>query len=143
MGRNKRGDVLRGVVLVPRLLTPEWFRRLSRVVDCFVVLPAGAGGWPLSCHEPLFIGLYLPLLRCSPWDWRRVPFLVAFARQVSALFKTDTEAGWNLLRQFWLSAIWIQNMPSVLVCDVLSDGHYRRFLGVAKKGSDNWTRGCG
>jgi hypothetical protein len=25
MGRNKRGDMLRGVVLIPRLLTPEWF----------------------------------------------------------------------------------------------------------------------
>jgi hypothetical protein len=77
MGRNKRGDVLRGVVLIPRLLTPEWFRRLSRVVVCFVVLPAGAEVWSPSCHEPLFVGLYFPLLRCSPWDWRRVPFCEA------------------------------------------------------------------
>jgi hypothetical protein len=31
-----------------------------------------------------------------------------------------------------LSAIWVQNMPELLVSDLLSDGHYRRLLGVAK-----------
>lgn len=64
-------------------------------------------------------------------------------RKVLAVFKTNHQDGWDLMRQFWLSAIWIRNMPRVLVSDLLSESHYRRFLGVAKKGSSNWTRGCG
>jgi hypothetical protein len=124
-------------------MRPEWYRRFVRTVDFHVVILAASGCWNKQCHEPLFVGLYLPLLYCSPWDWRRVPFLVGFARQVSAMFKIDFETGWDPLRQFWLLAVWIRNMPELLVSEVLCDGHYRRFLGVAKKGSGNWTRGCG
>jgi hypothetical protein len=54
---------------------------------------------------------------------------------VSAVFKIDFQEGCNLLREFWLSTIWIQSMLKLLGFDLLSDPHYRRFLGVAKKGS--------
>jgi hypothetical protein len=54
---------------------------------------------------------------------------------MSSVFKTDFEEGSNLLREFWMSALWVQHMPKLLVSDLLSDSHYRRFLGVAKKGS--------
>jgi hypothetical protein len=143
MGRGKRHNVLRGIVLIPRLLKPEWFRRFARLVDCYFVVSAGTPVWGREMLEPLFVGLYLPLLRYRPWDWSRVPLLVAFGRKMSSVLKENHEGGGNLLRELWLSAIWIQNMPELLVSDLLSDGHYRRFLGVAKKGSSNWTRGCG
>jgi hypothetical protein len=143
MGRGKRHNVLRGIVLVPRLLKPEWFRRFARLMDCYFVVPAGTPFWGREMLEPLFVGLYLPLLRYRPWDWSRVPLLVAFGRKMSSMLKEDREDGGDLLRELWLSAIWIQNMPELLVSDLLSDGHYRRLLGVAKKGSCNWTRGCG
>jgi hypothetical protein len=81
LGRCKRHDVLGGIVLVPRLKSPEWFRRFARTVDVCFVTPAGSGVWRKDCHEPLHVGLCPPLLQCSPWDWRRVPFLVGLARR--------------------------------------------------------------
>jgi hypothetical protein len=137
LGRNKRHESLRGIVLVPRLMRPEWYRRFVRIVDLYFVIPAGSGLWGSDKHEPLVVGLYLPLLRHSPWDWRKVLFLVGSARKMSEVFKNDFEEGGNLLRPFWLSALWVQDMPKLLVSDLLSDPHYRRFLGVAKKGSGN------
>jgi hypothetical protein len=107
------------------------------IVDFYFVVPAGSGLWGKDKHEPLMVGLYLPLLRHSPWDWRKVPFLVGLSRKMSAVFKADFEEGSDLLREFWAAALWVQNMPKLLVSDLLSDSHYRRFLGVAKKGSGN------
>jgi hypothetical protein len=142
LGRNKRHDVLRGAVIVPPLMNPsEWFRRFSRIVNVYFSIPAGSSVWGRLCHEPFFVGLYLPLVRCSPWDWQKVPFFGGFARKVSSVLKIDYQEGCDLLREFWLSAIWIQRMPQLLVSDLLSDPHYHRFLDVAKKGSGNWTRG--
>jgi hypothetical protein len=58
-GRLKRHGVLRGVVLIPQLLQPEWSRRFTRVVDFYFVIPAGAiPAWPLNMHEPLTVGLF-------------------------------------------------------------------------------------
>ena len=56
------------------------------------------------------------------------------------MFKIDPMAGWDLLREFWLAALWLRNMPQMLVSELLSEPHYRRFLGVARKGSRNWGR---
>ena len=58
--------MLRGIVLIPRLMQPEWFRRFVRTVDFYVVIPAGSGCWDKTCHEPLYIGIYLPLFSASP-----------------------------------------------------------------------------
>ena len=113
------------------------------MVGCYFVVPAGVSFLGKEMLEPLFVGFYLPLLRFRPWDWGRIPLLVAFGRKMSSVFKEDKQDGRDLLRKLRLSAIWIQNMPELLVSKLLSDGHYRRLLGVAEKGSGNWSRGCG
>jgi hypothetical protein len=143
VGRGKRHNVLQGVVLIPRLLKPEWFRRFARLVDCYFVVPAGAPFWGREMLEPLFMGLYFPLLKYRSRDWGRVSLLVAFGRKMTSLLKEDWEDGRHLLRQLWLSAIWIKDMPELLVSDLLSDEHYHRLFGVAKKGSGDGSRGCG
>ena len=131
-GRLKRHDSLRGIVLVPALLRPEWFRRFRRAVDVYFFVPAGAiEAWPLSMHEPLTVGLYLPLLRHEPWDWRRVPFLVPFGRSLSALYKKGDTSGGSLLREFWEASSWIADMPERLVRDLLQNTSWRRFLNIS------------
>jgi hypothetical protein len=137
MARNKRHEVMRGVVLIPCLMKPYWFRRFTRAMDFYFVIPTGSSIWGLENHEPVYVGVYLPLLNYRPWEWRRVPFLVGFARTLSTLHKTDFANGWDLLRQFWRAALWIQNMPESLVSGVLSDPGYHKFLGVAGKRSCN------
>jgi hypothetical protein len=57
MGRGKRHNVLRGIVLIPRLLKPEWFWRFSRLVHCYFVVHPGTPFWGREMLEPLFVGL--------------------------------------------------------------------------------------
>jgi hypothetical protein len=118
--RLKRHALLRGVVLVPSLLRPEWFRRFRRCVDFYFFVPAGSvPAWPSSMHEPLTVGIFLSLLRFSPWDWKRVRFLVSFGLSLSAMYKAGDPSTGNLLREFWDASSWIARMPERLVRDLL------------------------
>jgi hypothetical protein len=134
MGRLKRHHLLRGVVLVPGLMRPEWFRRFVRTVDVSFVLPAGScPEWTTSMHEPLTVGIYLPLFRASPWDWRRVPFLVPFAREMSGMYKAGDTSGRDLLREFWASSGVISDMPFSMVSRLLQGNSWREFLGISSQ----------
>jgi hypothetical protein len=139
-GRLKRHDILRGVVIVPKRFAPAWFRRFTRTVDFYVSIPAGAVGWPSEMHESLIIAFYFLSLPHRPWDWKKVPFMVGLAWKVSSLFKNGSPAGWDLLREFWRASCWIQSMPQRVVRDLLSQPHFGRFLGVARKGSGDERR---
>jgi hypothetical protein len=68
----KRHDFLIGILVVPRLLKPEWFRLYVRNVDLYFFIPVGAiAQWPTSMHEGLTLGVYFPLLRHNPWEWSK------------------------------------------------------------------------
>jgi hypothetical protein len=131
--RLKRHDILRGVVLVPALLRPEWFRRFRRTVDFYFFVPAGSiPAWPASMHEPLTIGVFLPLLRFSPWDWKRVKFLVSFSLSLSAMYKEGDPSAGSVLCEFWLSCSWIARMLKGLVRDLLHHPSWRRFRDISR-----------
>jgi hypothetical protein len=131
-GRLKRHGFLRGVVLIPHLLQPEWSRRFNRVVDLYFVLPAGAiPEWSPNMHEPLTIGLFLPLLRVKPWCWRNVPFLVPLGRALSGLYKARDPAAGALLRKFWHVCGRVAHLPERLVCEVLQAPGWTRFLSLS------------
>lgn len=133
--RLKRHDILRGIVVLPNLLTHEWFRRFVKVVDCFLTIPAGAiDAWPESMHEGLTIGFYFPLLRHEPWCWRRLPFLVQLCIKMSKMYKAgDASAGGNL-RKFWEASICLAAMPKRVVRRVLQDANGYRFLHLSPSG---------
>jgi hypothetical protein len=131
-GRLKRHGVLRGIVLVPQLLQPEWFRRFTRIVDFFFVIPAGAiPEWPQSMHKSLTIGIFLPLLRCKPWSWRHVPFLVPLGRTLSGLYKKGDPSAGIILRKFWHLCGRVAYLPERLVCEVSQASSWARFLGLS------------
>jgi hypothetical protein len=124
--RLKCHDVLRGVVLGPSLLRHEWFRHFRQSVDFYFFIPAGSiPAWPASMHEPLTLGLYLPLLRFSPWDWKRVPFLVPFGITLSAMYKARDPSAGHLLCEFWAASSWVAGMPERLVRDLLLHPSWR------------------
>jgi hypothetical protein len=131
--RLKRHDVLRGVVLVPSLLRPEWFRRFRRTVDFYFFVPAGSiPAWPASMHEPLTIGIFLPLLRFSPWDWKRAKFLVSLGLSLSAMYKAGDASAGSVLCEFWSASSWVAGMPERLVRDLLCHPSWRRFLDISR-----------
>jgi hypothetical protein len=131
IARLKRHDLLRGVVLVPALLQHKWHRRFIRVVDLyFQIVPGAIEEWPSSMHEPLTVGLFLPLIRIRPWSWKRVPFMAALEVTVSAMHKTsDPDAG-VVLCKFWSRALGAPFMPKSLVSELLQRSSWRRFLNL-------------
>jgi hypothetical protein len=121
------------IVLVPRLMRPEWFRRFVRTVDVYFYLPVNSPYWPLGMHEPLLVGIAFPLLRHDPWQWRKVPFMVGLGRALSALHSADHISGRNLLRKFW--AAWKRAivMPPSVVCKLLHHPSYHPFLSLSSQ----------
>jgi hypothetical protein len=134
LGRTKRLDRLVGVVLIPALLMPEWYRRFSKVVDVFFRIPAGSiPEWPASMHEPLTVGIYLPSFHYEPWDWTRIAWMGNFGRAMSAMFKQgDAHAG-DHLREFWEATRAVPAMPTDVVRPVLLNDSWKAFLGLARR----------
>jgi hypothetical protein len=62
-GQLKRHKMLHGVVIVPTLLTCEWYQWFQKNVDIYFTILAGSlNNWSTLEFELLMIGLYLPLL---------------------------------------------------------------------------------
>jgi hypothetical protein len=62
---HKRTDAYH-VFLIPRLYSPLWMRMFYKLSDFVFKLPPGSRHWPSSMHEPLFVGISLPLLTRNP-----------------------------------------------------------------------------
>lgn len=130
--RLKRHETLRGIVIIPNLLQPEWFRRFTKVVDCYLTIPAGSiPEWPESMHEGLTIGFYFPLLRCQPWCWRRLPFLVQLCIKVSKMHKAGDPSAGSHLCKFWKASLCFANVRKCVVRRVLQDTDGHRFLHLS------------
>jgi hypothetical protein len=127
--RLKRHEILMGVVIIPKSLRPEWFRRVIKIVYLYFFIPAGAiEQWPSNMHEGLTSGLYFPLLINAPYDWNKVPFMGKLGSTLSALYSSDTEMGGNLLLQFWEDRAWIAIMPPRMVRALLLSATWDRLL---------------
>jgi hypothetical protein len=95
-GQLKRHKMLHGVVIVPTLLTCEWYQWFQKKVDIYFTIPAGSlNNWSTREFELLMIGLYLPLLWHRPWDWKWSTFMVLFGRLLSAMYKEGDQSAGN------------------------------------------------
>jgi hypothetical protein len=95
---HKRTDAYH-VVLTPHLCSPLWLRMLYKLSDVVLKFPAGSRHWPSDMHEPLFVGISLPLLTRSPWTLRGMPLLVGLEWELQQVLCTGEEDGRNLLRK--------------------------------------------
>ena len=49
-----------GIVIIPVVMKPDWFKRFVKVIDIYFFIPAGSiPEWPANMHEALTIGLYI------------------------------------------------------------------------------------
>jgi hypothetical protein len=62
---HKRTDAFH-VFVIPRLFSPRWMRLLYKLADFVFHIPPGSPHWPCTMHEPLFVGISLPLLNRNP-----------------------------------------------------------------------------
>ena len=109
--RHKRPQHLTHVVLIPRLLyQEEWRKRFEKEVDIWFAL-SPVDVWPHSAFEPLMVGISFPLYRTYPWllrlDQEKV---VGIGRTLSSLSK-----GGHLQVGYYLRKLWSdpRSLPQV------------------------------
>ena len=108
------------IFVCPRLMEPYWSRHLTRSADFVFVIPAGSSFWENDMHEPLIVGVYLPFLSFSPWQWKGEPALLGLDRELRKVWKEDQRAGGRLLRKFWSEQKRVSNLSPKLASTVLS-----------------------
>jgi hypothetical protein len=87
------------LVLVPRLMTACWRKKLSKTSDLLFTIPVGSKVWATENHEPLICAVCLPLSRKFPWSHRGTSRVAACERELSKMWKEDFDATGNILRQ--------------------------------------------
>jgi hypothetical protein len=70
------------ILIVPRLMTPEWLKQLHKVSDIVFILPLGSSAWTHNMYEPCYVGLTFPFLSVSPWQLRGTPKMYAVGRKL-------------------------------------------------------------
>jgi hypothetical protein len=130
-GRLKRHETILDIAVIPLILNTDWFKCFLKTVDFYFFVHVGAiPAWPSSMHEGLTIGLYFPLLRYEPWDWKNVPFMGKFGSTLSALYHTNPSRARDLLREFWKARTWVATMSQRMVSSMLSPKIWHRLLSV-------------
>jgi hypothetical protein len=80
---------LNHVFICPKLLTQYWRKKLHKICDLVLEIPAGACPfWPLTMHEPSLIGLTLRFTLCSPWQLRQSPSILEMERQMRNMWRS-------------------------------------------------------
>jgi hypothetical protein len=123
--RLKRQDSLH-IVVIPRMMTPEWLKQLYKASDMIFEIPAGSVGWPANLYEPLTAGMLFPFLSSPPWQIRAMPKMFYVARELRRLFDESELGARNFLRKLLLKCRELRTMPQDVVWRML------HFLGKSK-----------
>jgi hypothetical protein len=62
---QKRMDAYH-IFLTPHLFAQAWLCMFYKLADIIFTIPVGSSLWPFNMHEPLFVGIALPFIRCRP-----------------------------------------------------------------------------
>ena len=90
------------VIIIPRLMSPEWKRQLFRVSDLFIELPFDNNWDQASQHEPLILAVLFPFLSHRPWQLKRTPAFLGMAGVLRRVWKSDNISPWVVLRQLFI-----------------------------------------
>jgi hypothetical protein len=107
VSRHKRSN-LNHVMLLPRLTTYAWRKRLSKICDLVIEIPPGARSWwPASEHEPLLLGLTLCFSSSRPWQAKLHPGFLAMGRQLQVLWDREEGSERGLLCKLCHPSEWL------------------------------------
>jgi hypothetical protein len=108
------------IIIIPRLLTSMWRKRLAKVADVVVTLPLDGPYWGLSQHEPLLLAICFPLIRSSPWKLGGTPLLERFEGSVRSMPAAGEGGLGAILHELFLQAWTLDAMPKRVVRSLLS-----------------------
>lgn len=113
--RHKRSR-LNHIIIVPRLMTHLWRKRMYKVCDLVFEIPPGARSfWPVAEHEPLIIGLTLRFISCRPWQLKNHDRVVKLGRELHQVWKEEKGNERIILRQLCNLPPVLEGMPSSVV----------------------------
>ena len=125
------------VVVVPRLMTGRWRKKMSKEADIMIEIPSGTSFWPNAMHEPLILFICLPLCRYQPWSLRGTKYMGGLVRELREVWKNEPERGRDLLRELLIQTRGFQSMSEGLVREVLRRRDWR---SVSNSSSDRRGR---
>ena len=126
--RIKRQNSLH-VVVVPRLLRPEWYKQLYKACDLVFEIPIGSSCWPTNMHEPVVVGIVFPFLSRPPWQLRLTPKMLAVARTMHEMWEDSDMAAGHFLRQLLLEHEKLSAVPTNVVRKLLYLERKRKVSG--------------
>jgi hypothetical protein len=107
---------LNHIIILPRLMTFAWRKRLKKLCDLVFELPPGARScWPSTEHEPLIVGLTLHFSSSSPWQVKRATDVLALEWTVRAVWSAPDGDERTLLHEFCISPERLDSMPPGVV----------------------------
>ncbi len=89
---QKRTDA-NHIFLIPCLFAPAWLCMFYKLANVIFTIPVGSPLLPFNMHEPLFVGIALPFIRCRPWSLQGMPLLVELAGRLQEMFKSSPRNG--------------------------------------------------
>lgn len=121
---HKRPD-LTHLFVCPKLMTYKWRKIMLRSCDCSFYVDAGPEYWNTDMHESLLIGIYLPLLPCPPWTFRRSNSVLALEGILRQVQKSKTGSQGTVLCKFLKFAWKLPSLQDGMVWDLLRKGRIR------------------
>jgi hypothetical protein len=137
ISRHKRTH-LNHVVIIPRLATATWRKKLYKVFDVVFEVPPGRRAfwpadehepmivgltlrfvssppgrrafWPADEHEPLIVGLTLRFVSSPPWQLRQSPLVLDLARNLHGVWEAEEGAERPFLCQLSHLPEWLEAM---------------------------------
>ena len=117
--RQKRQDSSH-IIVVPKLMSPEWQRQLFKTADLVVIIPTGHPHWPKTHHESLTLAICFPYLRSDPWELKGTPLMGRMARELHKLLQDDPSSGRDLLSQLCAKSTTFNNLSIFKLRKLLS-----------------------
>ena len=117
------------VVIVPRLMSPEWRRQLFRVSDLFLELPFEDTYWSKKKqHEPLLFAVVFPFLLHSLWQLKRTPAFLGMGGLLRRMWKSDQISTWIVLRKLFIQQRKLGSLSEGVVQKMLQSANKFGFL---------------
>jgi hypothetical protein len=118
---HKRPDATH-IFLCPKLMTYKWRKMLLRSCCFSFYIDVGPEYWNEDMFESVLCGVYLPLLPCPPWTFRRSKSILALERKLRAVSKGEGGTQGAVLRKFFTFSRKLPSMQEGVVRGLLSAG---------------------